>query len=95
MEEEAGALTQDCCGQRWAEVGTGGRVVQFPSQLVQAASWWADPGTSEDTAPPNRVSDLRLLSTNTSTSGHQVGSLEDGFYASEMYHGKVPTTRPW
>ena len=51
---------------------SGGRVVEFPSQLVQAASWWADPGTSEDTAPPNRVSDLRLLSTNTSTSGHQV-----------------------
>ena len=74
VEEEAaaGALIQNCCGQRWAEAGTGGRVLQFPSQLVQAASWWADPGTSEDTAPPNRVSDLRLLSTNTSTSGHQV-----------------------
>ena len=73
---------------------SGGQVVQFPSQLVQAASWWVDPGTSEDTAPPNRVSDLRLLGTNTSTSGHQVGNLEDGFYASEMHHGRVPTTRP-
>ena len=72
-------------------------MIEFPSQLVQAASWWADPGTSEDTAPPNRVSDLRLLSTNTSTSGHQVGSLEDGFYASEMFnhYGMVPTHRPW
>ena len=78
-EEAAGPLYQDCCGQRWAEAGTGGRVVQFPSQLVQAASWWADPSSSEDTAPPNRVSDLRLLSTNTSTSRHQVGNLDDGF----------------
>ena len=52
-------------------------MVQFPAQLVQAASWWADPSCSEDTAPPNRVSDLRLLVTNTSTSGHQVGNLGD------------------